>query len=98
RLALERFEGSGGDAGDQVRLVARVNVAEAVLPGEKLAVLAGVVVVTAAEDDVGAEPLHRGDLHRVGPFRHADRRLDAEEPRREGDRLPVVSRRGGDQA
>src|SRR5581483_8068679 len=25
-------------------------------------------------------------------------RLDAEEPRREGDRLPVVSRRGGDQA
>jgi hypothetical protein len=50
------------------------------------------------EDELGAEAAHRGDLDRVRVLGDADRRLHAEEAGGIGDRLSVVSGRGGDDA
>ena len=77
-----------------MRLVAGVDVAVAVLPGQVLAVLAGLVEVAALGHDLGAEGLDRRDLQRVRADGDADRRPDAEQLGREGDRLTVVSRGG----
>jgi hypothetical protein len=98
RLLLEDFERLRCDAGDQQRLIAGVDVAVAVLVGELLAMLARIVVVAAVKDELGAEAAHRGHLHRVRVLGYADRRLHAEETGGEGERLAVVSGRGGDDA
>ena len=49
-------------------------------------------------DELGAERAHGGGLHRVRVLGNADLRLHTEEPRCIRDRLPVVPRRGGDDA
>jgi len=67
-----------------------------VLGGPLLAVLAGLVEVAAAEDHLGAEGLHRFDLHRVGLLGHADHRPQAEQTRRIRHRLAMITGRSGD--
>ena len=98
RLFFDDLECAGRHAGDQVRLVAGVDVAVAVLGCELLAVLARVVVVTAVDDELGAEQTHRLGLDRVCVLGNADRCLDAELPGRVGDRLAVVACRRRDHA
>ena len=68
------------------------------LGGLLLAVLPGLVEVAAVEDHLGAQGLHRLDLDRVGPLRHADDRPDAEQVRRVRHRLAVIAGRGRDHA
>ena len=94
---LEDLERAGADAGDQERLVAGVHVAVAVLDGEALTMLAGLVEVPPVHDQLGAESAHRRELDRVRGLGHADARGDAMETSCIGDRLPVVSRRCRDQ-
>ncbi len=64
-LPLERLQRVGADSRDQMRLVAGVDVAVAVLARKRLAVLARVIEVVTVEDELRAEALHRGDLHGV---------------------------------
>jgi hypothetical protein len=65
---------------------------------ELVATLARLVEVAAAEDHLGSEAAHRCDFHRVRALGRADRGRDAEQARRVGDGLPVVSRRRGEDA
>ncbi len=96
RLVLEQLERRGRDASDQVRLVARVDVAVAVLGSELRAVLARLVEVASVRDDLRAERLHRRELHRIHALGHADDRAHAEQPRGVRDRLAVIAGRGRD--
>ena len=74
-----------------------MDVAIAVLAGELLAVLSGGVEVPPVHDHLRSERAHRGELDRVGVLGDTDARGDAEQPRGEGDRLPVIARRRSDQ-
>ena len=85
------------DTGDQLRLVTGMDVPEAVLGGQPLAVLARLVEVAAALDDLGAERADRSHLRGVRPLRDADRDVDAEAPSGVGQRLAVVPGRGSDE-
>src|SRR3984885_12622666 len=98
RLRLQDLQGVGADPGDQRGLVARVDVAVAVLGGQLLAVLAGLVEVAPVQHHLGAEGLHRLHLHRVGLLRCAHDRAHAEQVRRVGDRLAMVAGRRRDHA
>src|SRR5256885_13446869 len=75
-----------------------MDVAVTVLPGQALRVAPGIVIPLALEDDLGAEVLHRLDLHRVGDGRRADDRADPELPGGEGHGLSVVAGGSGDHA
>ena len=97
RLLREDLERDRADAGDELGLVAGVDVAVAVENGELLAVRACVVEVPTVLDDVGAERADRGDLDRIRVLGDADRRLHPEETCGVGDRLAVVAGRGGDE-
>ena len=96
RLVFQQLERRGRDAGDQVRLVARVDIAIAVLGRELRAVLARLVEVASVRDDLRSERLHRRELHRIHALGHADDRAHAEEPRGIRDRLAVIAGRGRD--
>ena len=98
RLVLEELERAGADAGDEQRLVPGVDVAVAVLRGERLAVLPRLVEVRAVHDQLRAERAHGRHLHGVRALGDADPRGDAEQARGEGDRLAVVPGRGRDHA
>ena len=80
RAGLRGSRASRSDACDQERLVARVDVAVAVLLGERRAMLARGVEVPAVLDQLGAERPHRRQLDRVGV--HRARRSRAVTPNR----------------
>ena len=88
----------GGDAGDQQRLVAGMDVAIAFGRRHALASHAGIVIAGADQLHLGAKLSHRSHLARVGVLGSAHDRLHAEQPRRIRDGLAVVSGRGGDHA
>ena len=75
RLVLEHLERRGRDARDQLRLVAGVDVAVAVL-GRELARSGSRASSKSrpCDDDLGAERPHRRDLDGVRALRHADDR------------------------
>ena len=75
-----------------------MDVPVTVLPGQALSVPPGIVVTLAVEDHLGAEVLHRLDLHRVGDGGRADDRAHAELPGGEGHGLAVVAGGSGDHA
>ena len=95
---FQDFQCIGAHAGDEVRFVARVDVAIALLGGQALHDLAGGVKVGAVKAYLGAQGAHGGYLARVGSLRHADDDAHAKEPPRVGDRLPVVAGAGRDHA
>ena len=97
-LIFEHFEGGGGDAGDQQRLIDRFDVARAALGGELFGLGAGGVEALADQLDRAAETLDRGDLVGVGVGRHEDGGLRADRGGGEGERLPVIAGGGGDQS
>src|SRR5262249_48392238 len=96
RQRVEDFQGVGADAGDQVGLVGRVDVAQPLAPADDLAVFAGLVVVAAVLNQFGAENPDGGDLVWVVARRHHDDTADAEEAAGVGQRLAVVPRGAGD--
>ena len=98
RHLVEDLEGVGRDAGNQVRLVRRMDVAQTIGALQFLDVLARLIEVAAELDDVGAERAHRGVLVRVVAERHDDRARHAFTLARERDRLTVVAGRRGDDA
>jgi hypothetical protein len=91
RLPLEDLEGQRGDARDEQRLVARVDVAVAALRCQGGAVLPRLVVVAPVLDHLATETPHGGDLHGIGAERHDDHRAHAEQPRGVSDRPAVVA-------
>jgi hypothetical protein len=97
-LGLEQLERRRSDPGDQVRLVAGVDVAVAVLARETFRVLPGLVEVPPVDDELRAEPLHRRELDRVRALGDAHDRAHTEDSCRERDRLAMVARRRGDDA
>src|SRR5205823_3712696 len=96
RLLFHDFQRLGRDAGDQVRLVPRVDVSVAVLRGQPLTMFASLIEVLAVANDLRAKPADRFDLDRVRAFGYADDRPNSEESRGIGDRLSVVSGGGSD--
>ena len=95
---LQDLERVRADARDQVRFVAGVDIAIAVLRREPLAVLAGLVIVAALQEHLGAEIAHGLDLHRIRAFGRDDSGTHPKDLRRKCDRLAMVASRGGDHA
>jgi hypothetical protein len=73
-----------------------MDVPIAPLPGQPLASLSGLVVVSPALHNVGTQVPDGLNLDRIGPVGDADRCRHVEEPGRIGDRLPVVAGGGRD--
>ena len=84
--------------GDDVRIVERRDVGEAVLLLEPRALALRLVKVVAEQDDRRAEPLDVGPLDRRRVERHDDRAGDAELVPGQRDALGVVAGRTGDDA
>ncbi len=95
---LEDFKGVRGHSRDEVGFVARMDIAVTMLGGQLLAVEPRVVEVVSDENNFSAEVTHRLDFDRVGAFRSADDRADAEELRGERHGLAVVAGRSADNA
>src|SRR5262249_27828460 len=90
-LVLEDLERVGADAGDEQRLVRRVDVAETSLRVDALDVLARFVEIAAEFDELGAVRAHGGVLFRVVPARHDDGARHALARAGQRDRLAVVA-------
>src|SRR5690242_10343330 len=72
-----------------------MDIAIASLARQRLHVNAALVVIMPVEDYLSSHGLHRLDLARIRPDRHADHRRNIEAAGRVGNRLAMVPRRGG---
>ncbi len=95
---LDDLQADGSHAGDQMRLVRRMDVAISLALGQLLDVLARFVEVSPVDEDLGTQPLDGLHLIGIAADGHGDARPHAEEPRRPGDGLPVIPCRSRDDA
>ena len=95
---LEDFPRHRADAGDQLGLVGRVDVATAAGDEFFFEVVAGLVEIAAVLDQLGSEILDRPVLVGVVSLGDDDRAADAEVPGRVGQRLTVIARRAAEDA
>ncbi len=81
-----------------MRMVIGRDQGQAPFGGEAVADLLAVFRVAVIENHLGAIAARGGDFDGGGVLRHDDHGLDAEQPRRQGDRLGMVARGIGDDA
>ena len=95
---LEHFQRHRARAGDDLRIVERVNEDVAVLERELAGLGVSIVEHVAVKDDLGAVAGGLRHLHRRRRRRHDDRRRNAEPLGMIGDRLRVIAGRRRDHA
>ena len=91
RHVLENFQGVGADAGNQQRLIGRMNVARAGLGRSSFAALARLVEILAALFERGAVGAHGRVLFGIVARRHEHRARHAVDARGHGNRLAVIA-------
>ncbi len=89
RPSSQNLQRNGSDAGNQERLVRRVDVAQLLTACQRFAVDARGVEIRAMKQHFRAEILHRGYLRRISLLRHDDDRAGVKESGRARDGLTM---------
>ncbi len=98
RRILQHLERDGALAGDDLRIVERVDDRQPLCVGQIARIGQRLVDIVAVEDDLGAVPAGLGDLHRRRMRRHHDRHRDAEPRAMISEALGVIACRCRDHA